>query len=113
LPLYYRPPMARRSPGRYLAPLALAATVAGAYLIVHEGLTHNSSTSSSHVSSRATTTAKRGKTEKAKVYVVQPGDTLSSIAQKTGVSVDTLEALNPKLVDPNSLQAAQRLKLRR
>ena len=44
---------------------------------------------------------------------MQPGDTLSSIAQKTGVSVDTLEALNPKLVDPNSLQAAQRLKLRR
>ena len=104
--------MARRSPGRYLAPLALAAAVAGTYLIVHAGLTHNSSTSTSHVSSRATT-AKRGKTEKAKFYVVQPGDTLSSISQKTGVSVVTLEALNPKLVDPNSLQAAQRLKLRR
>ena len=73
---------------------------------------HLSSTSTSHVSSRATT-AKRGKTEKAKIYVVQPGDTLSSIAQKTGVSVATLEALNPKLVDPDSLQAAQRLKLRR
>ncbi len=113
MPLYYRPPMARRSPGRYLAPLALAATVAGTYLIVHAGLTHKSSTSTSHVSSRATTAAKRGKTEKAKFYVVQPGDTLSSIAQKTGVSIDTLEALNPKLVDPNSLQAAQRLKLRR
>jgi LysM repeat protein len=105
--------MARRSPGRYLAPLALAATVAGTYLIVHAGLTHKSSTSTSHVSSRATTNAKRGKNEKAKFYVVQPGDTLSSIAQKTGVSIATLEALNPKLVDPNSLQAAQRLKLRR
>ena len=105
--------MARRSPGRYLAPLALAATVAGTYLIVHAGLTHKSSTSSSHVSSRPATTAKRGKSEKAKFYVVQPGDTLSSIAQKTGVSIVTLEALNPKVVDPNSLQAAQRLKLRR
>ena len=106
--------MARRSPGRYLAPLALAATVAGTYLIVHAGLTHTSSTSSSHVSSRATNNAKRGKNHQAKIYVVQPGDTLSSIAQKTRVSVATLEALNPKLVDdPNSLQAAQRLKLRR
>jgi LysM repeat protein len=109
--LYYRPAM-RRSPGRYLAPIALAATVAGTYLIVHAGLTHKTSTTSSHVTSRSTTSANHGKT-RIRVYVVQPGDTLSSISQKTGVSVSTLEALNPKLVDPNSLQAAQRLRLRR
>jgi LysM repeat protein len=102
----------RRSPGRYLAPIALAATVAGTYLIVHTGLTHKTSTTSSHVTSRSGTSANHRKA-RIKVYVVQPGDTLSSISQKTGVSVGTLEALNPKLVDPNSLQAAQRLRLRR
>jgi peptidoglycan DL-endopeptidase LytE len=82
-------------------------------LIVHAGLTHKSSNTSSHVSSRPSTPTKHGKSGRARFYIVQPGDTLSSIAQKTGVSVSTLEALNPKLVDPNSLQAAQRLKLRR
>jgi LysM repeat protein len=113
MPLYDRPAMVRRSPGRYLAPLALAATVAGTYLIVHAGLTHQTSTTTSHVTSRPTTNVKHSKSRKAKFYVVQPGDTLSSIAQKTGVSISTLEALNPKLVDPNSLQTAQRLRLRR
>lgn len=83
-------------------------------MIVHAGLTHDSSTSTTHVSSRATTTAKRARPERAKFYVVQSGDTLSSIAQKTGVSVATLEALNHRLAaNPNSLQAAQRLRLRR
>jgi LysM repeat protein len=106
--------MARRSPGRYLAPIALAATITGTYLIVHNGLTHKSSTTPSHITSQPPSSAKRGKTvERAKFYVVQPGDTLSSIAQKTGVSVSTLESLNPKLIDPNSLQTAQRLRLRR
>jgi LysM repeat protein len=111
--LYDRRAMVRRSRGRYLAPIALAAAITGTYLIVHNGLTHKSSTTASHVT-RQPPAAKRSKTaHKAKFYVVQPGDTLSSIAQKTGVSVNTLEALNPKVVDPNSLQTAQRLRLRR
>jgi LysM repeat protein len=44
-------------------------------------------------------------------YVVRSGDSLSAISQKTGISVLTLEALNPS-VDPNALQAGQRLRLR-
>jgi LysM repeat protein len=48
-----------------------------------------------------------------KFYVVKPGDTLSSISQKTGVSIQTIQALNRGLLDPNSLQTAQRLRLRR
>jgi LysM repeat protein len=112
--LYDRRAMVRRSRGRYLAPIALAAAITGTYLIVHNGLTHKSSTTTSHVTRQPPAGAKRSKTaQKAKFYVVQPGDTLSSIAQKTGVSVSTLESLNPKVVDPNSLQTAQRLRLRR
>jgi LysM repeat protein len=109
--LYDRRAM-RRSPGRYLAPIALAATITGTYLIVHAGLTHKTSTTTSHVTSRSSTVT-HSKSHKAKVYVVQPGDTLSSISQKTGVSISDLEALNPKVTDPNSLQASQRLRLRR
>ncbi len=39
-------------------------------------------------------------------YVVQPGDTLSAIAQRAGVAPTTLAALNG-LTDPNNLQAGQ------
>jgi LysM repeat protein len=107
--------MVRRSRWRYLAPIALAAAITGTYLVVHNGLMHKSSTSQSHVSTHGhstTTTTRRGKASKSKIYVVRPGDTLSGISQKTGVSIQTIQALNRNL-NPNSLQTAQRLRLRR
>ena len=109
--MYDRRAMVRRSRGRYLAPIALAAAITGTYLVVHSGLTDKSSTTQSHVSSKPSTT-RHGRT-RSKFYVVKPGDTLSSISQKTGVSIQTIQALNHKLIDPNSLQTAQRLRLRR
>ncbi|MBV9214049.1 MAG: LysM peptidoglycan-binding domain-containing protein, partial [Actinobacteria bacterium] len=45
------------------------------------------------------------------VYVVQTGDTLATIASKTGVSVDRLQQLNPQL-DPQALVSGQQIKLR-
>ncbi len=42
------------------------------------------------------------------VYIVQPGDTLSSIASRFGVSVDDLMAANG-ITDPNLLSAGQQL----
>jgi LysM repeat protein len=77
--------------------------------VVHAGLTKK------HVSAQAHSPRRsrgRGKYARAKVYVVQPGDSLTSIAKKTGIPVTTLESLN-RNVDPNALQAAQRLRLRR
>lgn len=53
--------------------------------------------------------AKQGK--RSTFYVVQNGDTLTSIARKTGVSVDRIEALNPG-VDPQILVSGEKLKLR-
>lgn len=44
-------------------------------------------------------------------YVVQNGDTLTSIARKTGVPVARIEALNPG-VDPQILVSGEKLKLR-
>lgn len=44
-------------------------------------------------------------------YEVQSGDTLISIAHRTGVPVRTIEKLNPE-VDPQILIAGEELKLR-
>jgi LysM repeat protein len=56
----------------------------------------------------------RAKAEKSegKFYTVEPGDSLTSIADKTGISVDKLTQLNPDL-DPQALISGQRVKLRR
>jgi hypothetical protein len=106
----------RRSPARYLAPLALAAMFAGTYVIVHHGL-HSGST---HQSGTTIPPASRHRAHKhtvrhrtsPKFYVVRSGDSLSVIAERTGLSIVTLQGLNPSL-NPNSLQVGQRLRLRR
>jgi len=52
-----------------------------------------------------------GETPKRASYEIREGDTLTGIAEKTGVSVSELERLNPGL-DPQALIAGQKLKLR-
>ena len=44
-------------------------------------------------------------------YEIESGDTLISIAHRTGVPVRTIEELNPE-IDPQILIAGERLKLR-
>jgi len=123
---HWRP---RRSPFRYLAPLALAATCAGIYLIVSNGVRSNpapqggspnttqrnstgtgtgSGTGTSHGSPTGTSTT--GTTPAS--YVVRSGDTLSAIALRTRVPIATIERLNPG-VAANALRVGQRLRLRR
>ena len=46
-----------------------------------------------------------------RVYVVKSGDTLGSISEKVGVSVEKLQELNPNL-DQFSLVAGQKIKIR-
>ena len=41
--------------------------------------------------------------------VVQPGDTLSQIAQQFGVSLAQLLAVNPAIIDPNVISAGQEI----
>jgi LysM repeat protein len=48
---------------------------------------------------------------RAATYVVKSGDTLVSIAHRTGIPVATIIALNPE-VDPQILIAGETLKLR-
>jgi LysM repeat protein len=65
--------------------------------------------------SRAGKAAKNGRAgdgkEAPKAYVVQNGDTLTSIAHRTGVSVARIQELNPG-VDPQILVSGEKLKLR-
>ena len=57
------------------------------------------------------TTTSSGVGSPRKVYVVRPGDTFSGIANKLGLSVETLQQLNPG-IDQFSLHSGDRVKLR-
>ena len=110
---YDRLAMEARSPARYLAPIALVATIAGTYLIVHHGATrHGSAAAAEQPRSGGRGAVPRNRSASTKFYVVQSGDNLSSIAARKRVTLSTLESLNPAL-DPNSLQTGQRIRLRR
>jgi len=112
----------RRSPARWLAPIALVACAFAVYTVVNATLLSSddpaatSSASKSGTSSNSRTvserssTAKKRSTRRRRTYTVKAGDTLSSIAIKTGVALERIEQLNPKL-DSNSLQTGERVKL--
>jgi LysM repeat protein len=108
--------MARRNPARFLAPIALVAFAFVLYSVVQDG---KDPASNSGAPSGATATAtapskaskkKKSSKKKAKTYTVKSGDTPSGIAEKTGISLETLEQLNPDL-DPSTLAPGQRIKL--
>jgi LysM repeat protein len=105
--------MATRSRARYVAPIALVASIAVTYLVVHDSLKSKHTSTTQHRVVLPTHPAHTKKpAHKATVYVVKSGDSLSGISAKTGVPVATIESLNPG-VDPNALQTGQRLTLRK
>jgi LysM repeat protein len=103
--------MPGRNPARYLAPAVLVAIAVGAYLIVSSNV-HSSSKPArpSHVLDLSGIA--HNKYAHRRFYIVQPGDNLTRISTKTGISEPRLEQLNSSL-DPNSVQTGQRLRLRR
>jgi LysM repeat protein len=103
-----------RNPARYLAPLALAATIVVTYTIVHRGFLakHSTTTTTSAVQQQLTGLHRAPTKTKAKFYVVRPNDTLSEISARTGVAMSVLESLNPA-INPNALQPSEKLRLRR
>lgn len=98
---------------RVLAPLALAACVLALFLLV-SGTLSDDGGSSSEGGGR-----ERARTEQARnrpditgdTYVVQPGDTLSGIASKSGIPLARIERRNPD-IDPATLNAGQQIRLR-
>ena len=109
---YDRPRMADRNLARVLAPLALVAALLGVVTVIQVSRTDTvddaAPTPRTTVSTQRTQT--RPATDRPRVYVVKPGDTLSVIADETGQTLETIEQLNPD-VDPQALQTGQRLKL--
>ncbi len=87
--------------------------VAVVVVIVVASNTHLHSSSSGRAGqTQAQHRQHKKKRTKAKVYVVKSGDTLISIARKTGIPVAELQALNPE-VDPQILIAGEKLKLQK
>jgi LysM repeat protein len=108
--------MVARKVARWLAPLALVATIAAVYLVVHKTLAPKhkvQTTTVTHPIVRVgTKKSSHARSPARRFYIVKAGDSLSSIAVKTKVSVTKLESFNPK-ANPNSLQTGQRLALQR
>jgi LysM repeat protein len=106
--------MARRSPVRFLAPIALVGFVIALYVVVSGANdTGSRGGGATPAASASATPGKKHKTRKVrKTYTVKPGDTPSSIAVKTNVPLSQIQALNPKL-DDQTLSVGQKIKLRR
>ncbi len=100
--------MAVRGPGRFLAPLALIASVFGVMVVVL--ISQVDAPSPVRTTQQSQTSDTTSVKPKRHAYVVKPGDNLTLIAEKTGVSIETIERLNPD-IDPQTLAAGARLKL--
>ncbi|MBJ7330826.1 MAG: LysM peptidoglycan-binding domain-containing protein [Solirubrobacteraceae bacterium] len=105
--------MRTRGSSRLLAPLALVACVVavGAVAMTTMGGDSSSTTPTSSKGEKQSTSTTSKAKSKARTYTVKSDDTLSVIAEKTGVDVTVIIRLNPG-VDPQSLRPGQKLKLR-
>jgi LysM repeat protein len=126
-------PRRRQELTRYGAPAAFLAAVTIAVLLIKAGLNGGSgpATTVGLLPTTAATTTTPPTTTKlvltapqsttatttetttlgAQYYVVQSGDTLGSIAQKSGTTVEALMTLNPG-VEPTALHIGQRIRVK-
>jgi LysM repeat protein len=95
---------------RVAAFTALVAAFLVVVVVVSTSLSGNSGTTNQHPAAGQGVKQRR-KVHVPATYVVQNGDTLTSIAHKVGVSVVRIETLNPG-VDPQILISGEKLKLR-
>jgi LysM repeat protein len=106
----------RRTPARWLAPLALVTCAVAVYAVVDNTLLKDSSSNGTTTSQTSTPSKKAATASKKRkhrrIYTVRSGDTLSAISIKTGVSLATIQRLNPK-IDADTLHAGQRVRLAR
>jgi len=106
--------MARRSPARLLAPLALVGFVIALLVVINGAGSDGGSEktgSKPAASATATPTKKQKARKQRKRYTVKAGDTPSGIAEKTGVPLSQILELNPDL-DDQTLTVGDKLKLR-
>lgn len=91
-------------PARILAPLALIIAIAAFVVII------NGSSGDGDSGAGEQKTERENKGEIPKTYSVQPGDSLTSIAEQFGISIKRIERLNPD-IDAQTLNEGQELKL--
>jgi LysM repeat protein len=104
--------MPARSPARLLAPLALAVGLVAVVVVIATSGGADKASDSREGRTATAQAQRRGRPRRPrKVYVVRSGDLLATIAQRTGVSVERIQALNPDL-DPQTLVPGQRIRLR-
>ena len=103
---------------RLLAPVALAVTGLVVIVVISSSLGGGDESAGEgggnggQRAGKTETTSTEAKTEKApKKYTVQPGDSLSAIADRFGIEVTEIVELNPD-VDPQALVTGENLKLR-
>jgi LysM repeat protein len=95
-----------------LALAALAGAIVAIVVVAKNTNLHSSSNNNGNNKAQVHKEQQRKPRTKAKKYVVQSGDTLTSIAHKTGIPVAEIQALNPE-VDPQILIAGETLKLQK
>jgi LysM repeat protein len=97
---------------RLVAPLAFLAAAIILIMLVESGL--NSDEPNTGTSATPTTTEQTGATNttatQRRRYRVKRGDTLESIAERFGTTVETLIELNPD-IDPLALSPGQRIRV--
>jgi LysM repeat protein len=96
---------------RLLALVALIVAIVAIVVVASNTNLHSNSDNKGKQTQAHQQQQKKLRTKK-KTYVVQSGDTLTSIAHKTGIPVAELQALNPE-VDPQILIAGETLKLQK
>lgn len=102
----------RNITARVLVPLALAACVLALFLLVSGTLSGGDEEGSGGREGQRVEQERNRPELRGETYVVVPGDTLSGIAARAGVTQARLEKLNPDL-DVATLNAGQEIRLRR
>jgi LysM repeat protein len=99
---------------RWAAPIAFLAAITILALVVRAGFQHgkhHAQTPTTTVTSKHKKKHARGhQRQHTRTYVIQSGDTLASIAAKTGTTVARLEQLNPG-INPTALRVGQRIRV--
>jgi spore germination protein YaaH len=107
----------RAEVARFLAPAAFLLAVTIAVLLVRAGLRGEDATTTTQapqpqpIATRPTTRPTSNPNPAARrLYTIQSGDTLETVAAKLGTTTQKLLALNPT-IDPHALRVGQKIRI--
>jgi LysM repeat protein len=105
-----------RNSARLLAPVALGLFALLFFVVIFSSGSDDGPTKPDRTAAKAKRASKQTRRSGASgrgpaIYTVKTGDNLPGIANKTGLTVERIQELNPAL-DPYGLQSGQKIKLR-